>query len=151
MFGFDIFCRVIDYFGDAGVCWRLAQSLADPSYGHSVRLWVDNLHTLARIEPKINPRKKHQVHNHVDIKFWPTKGDNTIHFSWPNPYQVAIETFSCGLPNAFAVQMKGAHIHINLDHLSAEKWVEYAHRSEEHTSELQSRGHLVCRLLLEKK
>src|SRR5207253_10208234 len=27
----------------------------------------------------------------------------------------------------------------------------YANRSEEHTSELQSRGHLVCRLLLEKK
>src|SRR5690625_6111518 len=25
------------------------------------------------------------------------------------------------------------------------------HRSEEHTSELQSRGHLVCRLLLEQK
>src|SRR5690625_6636831 len=28
---------------------------------------------------------------------------------------------------------------------------ESAQRSEEHTSELQSRGHLVCRLLLEKK
>src|SRR5439155_16843168 len=27
----------------------------------------------------------------------------------------------------------------------------YERRSEEHTSELQSRGHLVCRLLLEKK
>src|SRR5437870_11105800 len=27
----------------------------------------------------------------------------------------------------------------------------HALRSEEHTSELQSRGHLVCRLLLEKK
>src|SRR5690625_6311210 len=27
----------------------------------------------------------------------------------------------------------------------------FATRSEEHTSELQSRGHLVCRLLLEKK
>src|SRR5215208_3553637 len=27
----------------------------------------------------------------------------------------------------------------------------YVRRSEEHTSELQSRGHLVCRLLLEKK
>src|SRR5256884_7341438 len=27
----------------------------------------------------------------------------------------------------------------------------YPHRSEEHTSELQSRLHLVCRLLLEKK
>src|SRR5687768_17989812 len=29
--------------------------------------------------------------------------------------------------------------------------VAHAHRSEEHTSELQSRLHLVCRLLLEKK
>src|SRR2546422_6854404 len=29
--------------------------------------------------------------------------------------------------------------------------VQIAHRSEEHTSELQSRLHLVCRLLLEKK
>src|SRR5207253_10533126 len=28
---------------------------------------------------------------------------------------------------------------------------EVVERSEEHTSELQSRGHLVCRLLLEKK
>src|SRR5690625_6586049 len=27
----------------------------------------------------------------------------------------------------------------------------FPRRSEEHTSELQSRGHLVCRLLLEKK
>src|SRR3989442_6274716 len=29
--------------------------------------------------------------------------------------------------------------------------LEWFHRSEEHTSELQSRPHLVCRLLLEKK
>src|SRR3989442_11737441 len=28
---------------------------------------------------------------------------------------------------------------------------QWQHRSEEHTSELQSRPHLVCRLLLEKK
>src|SRR5690625_6516289 len=31
------------------------------------------------------------------------------------------------------------------------EWVTPRGRSEEHTSELQSRGHLVCRLLLEKK
>src|SRR6266508_1530195 len=29
-------------------------------------------------------------------------------------------------------------------------WARTSNRSEEHTSELQSRGHLVCRLLLEK-
>src|SRR5439155_6704016 len=31
------------------------------------------------------------------------------------------------------------------------RYASYRARSEEHTSELQSRGHLVCRLLLEKK
>src|SRR5690625_988145 len=34
---------------------------------------------------------------------------------------------------------------------SSYKALDHALRSEEHTSELQSRGHLVCRLLLEKK
>src|SRR5207253_8785053 len=33
---------------------------------------------------------------------------------------------------------------------TATRWTRWP-RSEEHTSELQSRGHLVCRLLLEKK
>src|SRR5437660_4359167 len=36
---------------------------------------------------------------------------------------------------------------LKLDHARSSD----AARSEEHTSELQSRGHLVCRLLLEKK
>src|SRR2546429_5669991 len=35
--------------------------------------------------------------------------------------------------------------------LTYRSFVSLAHRSEEHTSELQSRLHLVCRLLLEKK
>src|SRR5207253_11105627 len=36
-------------------------------------------------------------------------------------------------------------------HFTIEDHVRQILRSEEHTSELQSRGHLVCRLLLEKK
>src|SRR2546422_3044653 len=39
--------------------------------------------------------------------------------------------------------------HLDLHHV--EPVVEVLPRSEEHTSELQSRLHLVCRLLLEKK
>src|SRR5947208_5582310 len=31
------------------------------------------------------------------------------------------------------------------------QWIQHSRRSEEHTSELQSPDHLVCRLLLEKK
>src|SRR5690625_6724297 len=38
-----------------------------------------------------------------------------------------------------------------MEGLDPRKAVSIISRSEEHTSELQSRGHLVCRLLLEKK
>src|SRR5690625_163742 len=45
-------------------------------------------------------------------------------------------------------QYSSAKVHRSL---TVEAKVEEPKRSEEHTSELQSRGHLVCRLLLEKK
>src|SRR5690625_6062132 len=52
----------------------------------------------------------------------------------------------------------GAHVGIGTlpivffgNHEQKEKYLPKLARSEEHTSELQSRGHLVCRLLLEKK
>src|SRR5690625_2736015 len=38
-----------------------------------------------------------------------------------------------------------------IDQHAAQERIKYEFRSEEHTSELQSRGHLVCRLLREKK
>ncbi|HET7526824.1 MAG TPA: elongation factor P maturation arginine rhamnosyltransferase EarP, partial [Burkholderiaceae bacterium] len=36
----DLFCRVIDNLGDAGVCWRLASDLA--ARGQQVRLVIDD-------------------------------------------------------------------------------------------------------------
>src|SRR5439155_20452495 len=41
--------------------------------------------------------------------------------------------------------------HVNLVEIDLLRGGQRIDRSEEHTSELQSRGHLVCRLLLEKK
>ena len=46
----DIFCRVIDNFGDIGVCWRLATQLA--GQGQQVRLWVDDASALAWMAPQ---------------------------------------------------------------------------------------------------
>src|SRR5947209_8893547 len=49
-----------------------------------------------------------------------------------------------------AVQIKGATAPWTLGHESR-RTLDGRQRSEEHTSELQSRQYLVCRLLLEKK
>src|SRR5690554_7204569 len=51
------------------------------------------------------------------------------------------------LGREFVVQVKGEVI----ERSSKNKNIPTGERSEEHTSELQSRPHLVCRLLLEKK
>ena len=40
----DLFCRVVDNFGDVGVCWRLAADLAQR--GEQVRLWIDDASAL---------------------------------------------------------------------------------------------------------
>src|SRR5437870_11497348 len=45
----------------------------------------------------------------------------------------------------------GLEILFDVRHFNGLESVAEGERSEEHTSELQSRGHLVCRLLLEKK
>ena len=47
----DLFCSVVDNFGDIGVCWRLARQLA-AEHAISVRLWVDDLHSAERLVPK---------------------------------------------------------------------------------------------------
>src|SRR5690625_6580302 len=53
-------------------------------------------------------------------------------------------------PAQFAAAMAQMRQMLTSDDDGNSDW-KIAHRSEEHTSELQSRGHLVCRLLLEKK
>ena len=45
----DIFCSVVDNFGDIGVCWRLACNLAQR--GRTVRLWVDDVSPLGWMAP----------------------------------------------------------------------------------------------------
>src|SRR5690625_6087235 len=53
---------------------------------------------------------------------------------------------SCAAAEAFIAARHGERVRV-----LPLMWATYQDRSEEHTSELQSRGHIVCRLLLEKK
>lgn len=55
----DIFCKVIDNFGDIGVCWRLARQLSN-EHDLVVRLWVDDLESFAMLCPEADVAAEQQ-------------------------------------------------------------------------------------------
>ena len=118
--GVDIFCTVIDNFGDIGVCWRLAQQL-QAEYGLTVRLWVDDLTSFAKLEPTLNTQLAQQICQKIDICYW-SKSDFVASIQ---PYDVVIEGFGCRLPDSFLqamAQQTPPPVWLNLEYLSAESW-----------------------------
>ena len=113
----DVFCRVIDNFGDIGVCWRLACDLA--GRGQRVRLWVDDPGALRWMAP--------QGHDGVEVAAWTAATD------FPPPGDVVVEAFGCDPAPAFLAAMAAraatgaAPAWINLEYLSAESYVERSH------------------------
>src|SRR5439155_26211830 len=55
------------------------------------------------------------------------------------------------LPTGRRSSLRSCFPRLLTQHVAGSSFASCCARSEEHTSELQSRGHLVCRLLLEKK
>lgn len=111
----DIFCKVIDNFGDIGVCWRLACDLA--ARGESVRLWVDEASALAWMAPQGQPG--------VTVWPWPQAESAGV-----QPGEVVVEAFGCDLPAGFLARMAAARPAprwVNLEYLSAEAYVERSH------------------------
>ena len=122
----DIFCTVVDNFGDIGVCWRLARQLAT-EHGLQVRLWVDDLASFRRLCPDVDPGLETQTLRGVEVRHWATP------FPAAETAEVVIEAFACELPETYLAAMAscaagGAQpAWINLDYLSAEAWVEDSH------------------------
>ncbi len=124
----DIFCQVIDNFGDIGVCWRLSCQLA--GQGQRVRLWVDDASALAWMAP--------QGCAGVEVKTWhDTAGYTAGH--------VLVEAFGCNIEDtapeiiaactafswASGINDPKNSLHgtvwINLEYLSAEPYVQRCH------------------------
>ncbi len=108
----DVYCRVIDNFGDAGVCWRLAADLA--ARGDRVRLVIDDAAPLAFMAPEGAPG--------VTVFPWPGPQDA--------PGDVVVEAFGCDPPPDRVAAMAASPqppVWINLEYLSAESYVERSH------------------------
>jgi uncharacterized repeat protein (TIGR03837 family) len=110
----DLFCRVIDNYGDIGVSWRLAADLA--ARGEAVRLWVDDPTPLHWMAPTGFPG--------VEVVLWRAAPPDL------EPGDVVIETFGCDPPPGFVARMAALPsppAWINLEYLSAEPYVERSH------------------------
>ena len=116
----DIFCKVIDNFGDIGVCWRLSQDLA--ARGQQVRLWVDDTSALQWMAPEGHPD--------IEVRAWktPLSTDQLI------MGDVLVESFGCEIDPEFIASYAGGirarglkGIWINLEYLTAEAYAERSH------------------------
>ena len=130
----DVFCRVIDNYGDIGVTWRLVRQLQQEHAWH-IRLWVDDLKSFKRLEPGVALLARQDL-NGVEIIDWTQATDFT-------PRAVVIATFSCDLPEPYVENLltqaacaqssaeslnTAKSLWVNLEYLSAEDWVEGCHR-----------------------
>ena len=127
----DIFCRVIDNFGDIGVCWRLCAELA--ARGQHVRLWVDDPAALQWMAPGALTGTRPGV----QVVPWSQSGDSAV-LATLAPADVWVESFGCEIATEFIASRadstgamgKNHHEHpvwINLEYLSAEVYVERSH------------------------
>jgi len=120
----DIFCAVVDNYGDIGVTWRLARQLTQ-EHGIAVNLWVDDLRSFGHILPALDPKLPSQMVEGIRVLQWNTPLDQ--------PYvagEVLIEAFACELPDAVKQAVRDAPSKpcwLNLEYLSAEDWVEGCH------------------------
>ncbi len=115
----DIFCQIVDNYGDAGVCWRLARSLTS-LHGQEVRIFCDDLPTLNLLASGVDP----EIRSRIDIQAWEASFANSGHLV--QTPDVVVEAFGCELPERYLAGLlitPKKPLIINLEYLSAEPWI----------------------------
>ncbi len=115
----DIFCQIVDNYGDAGICWRLARSLSS-IHGQDVRIFCDDLPTLNLLASGVDESLKQKI----DLQPWEASFNNP-HLAVEVP-DIVIEAFGCALPDRYLAKLlitSKKPIIINLEYLTAEPWI----------------------------
>ena len=112
----DVFCDVIDNFGDAGVCLRLCRDFSKKNY--EVRLFCNNVNILNKIT-----NSEDDSNRFLSLFSW---SDNNMEYE---PSEVVIQAFSVRLPDNLIKKIKNRHSTVvNLEYLTAEPFAEDCHK-----------------------
>jgi uncharacterized repeat protein (TIGR03837 family) len=121
-----LFCKVVDNFGDVGICWRLSRQLQQ-EHGVAVTLWIDDLRSFQRICPEVAIDVDFQQIAGVTVRHW---RDQEGVFSAGDIADIVIEFFACDIPPGYIAAMAECNprpVWFNLEGLTAEEWVEGCH------------------------
>jgi uncharacterized repeat protein (TIGR03837 family) len=121
-----LFCKVVDNYGDIGICWRLARQLQH-EHGIAVTLWVDDLQTFQRICPEVDTGAPWQLVADVAVRHWAGQDGE---FAPADIADIVIEFFGCDIPPGYIAAMAQCEprpVWLNLEGLTAEEWVEGCH------------------------
>ncbi len=117
-------CKVIDFFGDIGVAWRIAKQLKI-DFNIEVHLLVDDLVTTKRLIPSIDLSLQKQTINGINICHCDFSEDST---SLPPPPDFLFNVFNIDLPHSYKTLIKRKKSkYIVIEYLSAEPWVDNFH------------------------
>ena len=112
----DIFCEVIDNYGDVGVAYRLAREMKSYYLKKRIRLIINRTEELKLIKKSDDSI---EIINFSDLNEMIETSD------------LIIECFACNIPDIY---MKKAYsnskILINLEYFSSENWIEDFHLQE---------------------
>ncbi|MBN1971079.1 MAG: elongation factor P maturation arginine rhamnosyltransferase EarP [Candidatus Delongbacteria bacterium] len=125
----DIFCHVIDNYGDGGVVYRIANELTRSVISCEVRIFTDDIEPFSLFDKRIDRVNLHQKIDQIEIVHYSVLNHDFVgNLKIPD---LIIEAFACFIPDLYINKAKNeGKLLINLDYLMAEDWVESFHKKE---------------------
>lgn len=120
----DIFCEIIDNYGDIGVVYRTAKELQKIFPSSKVRVFLNRLEEFKKINSQV-VESPFQTIDDIDYITFDYVKENSMELSTS---QVIIEAFGCKIPEEYMeIAYENSDLLINLEYLSAEDWIEDFH------------------------
>ena len=129
-----VLCKVVDNYGDIGVCWRMCRRLKKIAPQNTISLVVDDLVSFNKICDSVDVKAEVQTVEGVEIFDWNKADFCHEQFSLNDGERLSfiLECFQCGRPDwmekiLFEEKLERIVQIIMIDYLTAEKYAEDFH------------------------
>lgn len=129
-----VLCKVVDNYGDIGVCWRMSRRLKKIAPQNTISLVVDDLVSFNKICDSVDVKAAVQTVEGVEIFDWNKADVCHEQFSLNDGERLSfiLECFQCGRPDwmekiLFEEKLERTVQIIMIDYLTAEKYAEDFH------------------------